>query len=200
MGLREQKKQRTREMILEHSMTLFTEKGVANVGMRELAQVCGLGIGTYYNYFHSKEEVLFSLFYDILKDGLESNQFNVTDGVDQGDILSNNYNYLYETLLKHKNILNEFLVVALAPKNYESDDSLGVKIMPLMVKDYWKWVETFLDSAGASYSDEEESLVVAMMWHHFLTALHVLMTVHDREKAAQINRYSSRHLVKGFGS
>lgn len=198
MGLRERKKQQTREMILKNSMVLFTEKGVDAVGMRELAQVCGLGIGTYYNYFRSKEEVLFSLFYDILKDAIDRNPFDLSLGGDGGDVLTNNYSKLYQTLLEHKNILHEFLVVALAPKNYEDKNSLGLKIMPEMINHYWNWVSPFLPNAGARYDQSEAPLVVQLMWHHFLTALHVLMTNKDAQEADSINRFSSRHLVRGF--
>lgn len=66
MGLREEKKQKTRNMILSKSMHLFLEKGVDNVGMRELAQNCDLGIGTYYNYFQSKDEVVISLIEELM--------------------------------------------------------------------------------------------------------------------------------------
>jgi AcrR family transcriptional regulator len=198
MGLREKKKQQTREMILNNSMELFTRKGVDEVGMRELAQVCGLGIGTYYNYFKSKEEVIFSLFADILREALVRKPFDVSAAAAPGDTLAANYMSLLEVLGEHKNIMDEFLVVVQSPKNYASEDSLGSKILPQMILDYWEWVRPLLESIHADYQNEDTGHVARLMWSHFLNELNVLTSPMNRETALDFNKFSSRHFLNGF--
>ncbi|EQC51713.1 transcriptional regulator, TetR family [Bacteriovorax sp. DB6_IX] len=198
MGLREKKKQQTREMILNNSMELFTRKGVDEVGMRELAQVCGLGIGTYYNYFKSKEEVIFSLFADILREALRRRPFDVTMDASPGDTLADNYQALLGILSEHKNILDEFLVVVQSPKNYVTEESLGSKILPQMILDYWEWVRPMLESIHANYENEDTGHVARLMWGHFLSELNVLTSPLNRETANDFNRFSSRHFLNGF--
>ncbi|OIQ19711.1 MAG: hypothetical protein BM556_04295 [Bacteriovorax sp. MedPE-SWde] len=198
MGLRETKKQQTREMILTNSMELFTRKGVDEVGMRELAQVCGLGIGTYYNYFKSKEEVIFSLFSDILREALIRKPFDVSAQATPGDTLAENYYSILGILSEHQNIMNEFLVVVQSPKNYLTEESLGAKILPQMILDYWDWVKPMLDSVHAGYDDADAGHVARIMWNHFLSELNVLTSPLNKENAREHNKYSSRHLLNGF--
>jgi AcrR family transcriptional regulator len=198
MGLREKKKQQTREMILNNSMELFTRKGVDEVGMRELAQVCGLGIGTYYNYFKSKEEVIFSLFADILRDALQRKPFDVSVAATPGDTLAQNYYSLLEILSEHQNILDEFLVVVQSPKNYETDESLGSRILPQMILDYWEWSRPLLESIHANYENEDTGHVARLMWSHFLNELNVLTSPLNKDNAREYNKFSSRHFLNGF--
>lgn len=106
MGLREEKKLRTRTMILSKSMYLFMEKGVDNVGMRELASNCDLGIGTYYNYFQSKDEVVISLIEELIEDfkkplSAEANLFD-----------------LVKFLSTSRNLLCSFFPIALKIENF----------------------------------------------------------------------------------
>ncbi|CRM75512.1 transcriptional repressor BetI [Pseudomonas sp. 25 R 14] len=47
------------EEIRSKALALFAERGFAQVGMRELALHLGMGTGSLYNYFESKENLLF---------------------------------------------------------------------------------------------------------------------------------------------
>lgn len=57
-GLREQKKQETRAAIMEAAITLFGERGYENTSISALAKAAGIGKGTIYSYFSSKNEIL----------------------------------------------------------------------------------------------------------------------------------------------
>lgn len=61
ISLRKQKKFRARQTILTAAANQFKQVGFANTSIAGIMQAAGLGVGTFYNYFSSKEEVLLIL-------------------------------------------------------------------------------------------------------------------------------------------
>jgi AcrR family transcriptional regulator len=58
-GLRERKKQQTREEIARAAMKLFTERGFDAVTVAEVAEAAGVSEKTVFNYFPAKEDLVF---------------------------------------------------------------------------------------------------------------------------------------------
>ena len=57
-GMRERKKQQTRELISETATTLFLERGFDKVSMAEIAAAADVSKMTVFNYFASKEDLV----------------------------------------------------------------------------------------------------------------------------------------------
>lgn len=61
MGRRERKKLLSRKAILDAAARAFSEKGFRETSVADIMNAADLGIGTFYNYFESKEEILMCL-------------------------------------------------------------------------------------------------------------------------------------------
>ena len=61
MGLREQKKIQSRKQIMSAAVKQFDRHGYSETSIADIMNAAGLGVGTFYNYFTSKESLLFAL-------------------------------------------------------------------------------------------------------------------------------------------
>lgn len=59
MGLRERKRRRTRQELISSAMRLFEKRGYEQTTVAEIASAAGVSTKTFFNYFASKNEVLF---------------------------------------------------------------------------------------------------------------------------------------------
>jgi AcrR family transcriptional regulator len=59
IGLRERKRQHTRQALISAAMRLFAQKGYEQTTVAEIAATAQVSTKTFFNYFASKDEVLF---------------------------------------------------------------------------------------------------------------------------------------------
>jgi AcrR family transcriptional regulator len=59
MGLRERKKQQTRELLAETARRLFSERGFERVSVAEIARAADVSEKTVFNYFPTKEDLVY---------------------------------------------------------------------------------------------------------------------------------------------
>lgn len=80
MGVREQKKKETRRKIINSAKTLFLEKGFDKTSTEQIANHCGIGSGTLFNYFATKAELLIAVMQDdFVKEAHPNHPFIVKD-------------------------------------------------------------------------------------------------------------------------
>jgi AcrR family transcriptional regulator len=58
MSIREEKKQRNKQAIVEAAISLFSEHGYENTSIEQIARAAGVGKGTVYSYFQTKKDLL----------------------------------------------------------------------------------------------------------------------------------------------
>lgn len=99
LGLREEKKRRTRAIIEDHATRLVLEHGISNVTVEDICKPAGISKRTFFNYFASKEEAILGVVA-----GRASNE-------DKELFLNTHYEHLYPSLvdfvLEHL-VLNDF--------------------------------------------------------------------------------------------
>ena len=66
MGLREEKKERQRQAILEMAVTMFRERGFEQTRVQDVTDRLRISEGTFFNYFPTKQSVLDAAAVDLL--------------------------------------------------------------------------------------------------------------------------------------
>jgi AcrR family transcriptional regulator len=79
MGLRERKKEKTRKLIADIARDLFIERGYGTVTVAEIAEKAEVAVTTLFNYFPTKESIIFDLEYEIETDILTALRERKTD-------------------------------------------------------------------------------------------------------------------------
>ena len=70
-GLLEKKKKERRLRIFSSAVELFNSKGFSNTSMQDLAARSNLAVGTLYNYFSSKNDLLLEIIQDEMEDAVK---------------------------------------------------------------------------------------------------------------------------------
>lgn len=133
MGIREENKKYYREKILKASREIFSLQGYENTTIEQIAEKGGIGLGTVYNYFKSKEELFVLSMADDIAEATEIN-------VDESNFNDSNVvEIVTETILKQirkANYINKKIWKVALPVIFSSMKSDRVSIKDVMKADY----------------------------------------------------------------
>jgi AcrR family transcriptional regulator len=84
----ERQRLRTRRLLLDAGRALIASKGVAGLRIQEITEHADIALGSFYNYFGSKEELLEAVITESLSDLASAVITNVDDDTDPAEVVA----------------------------------------------------------------------------------------------------------------
>jgi AcrR family transcriptional regulator len=84
----ERQRLRTRRLLLDAGRTLIAAKGVAGLRIQDITEEADVALGSFYNYFQSKEELLEAVITESLSDLTSAVITNVDDNTDPAEVVA----------------------------------------------------------------------------------------------------------------
>jgi AcrR family transcriptional regulator len=84
----ERQRQRTRRLLLDAGRTLIATKGVPGLRIQEITKEADIALGSFYNYFSSKEELLEAIITESLSDLASATISNVDETTDPAVVVA----------------------------------------------------------------------------------------------------------------
>jgi AcrR family transcriptional regulator len=81
-------RQRTRRLLLDAGRTLIAAKGVAGLRIQDITEEADVALGSFYNYFQSKEDLLEAVITESLSDLTSAIITNVEDDTDPAEVVA----------------------------------------------------------------------------------------------------------------
>jgi len=143
-GLREKKKSARKDRIFSAAVDLFNKQGFSNTSMQDIAEKASLAVGTLYNYFPSKNDLLL----DIMQEEMEITKtgddalFNVNlQNHDAKDIIKSLLRKIFNVpLLINKESMKEiFIAIFSTDEHMKKGMILDIELM----KAFQKLLERF---------------------------------------------------------
>ncbi|MBU5441116.1 TetR/AcrR family transcriptional regulator [Paenibacillus sp. MSJ-34] len=125
--LREARKKQLKERIAYEAIELFKQKGYDNVTVEEIASVCGIAKGTFFNYFPKKEHVLLQLadsYMTLMDDIVQRHR----EGALKERVLRI-FNELFDLYLQHAGLLRLTLIETIKAAIEGKEDSANLALL-----------------------------------------------------------------------
>lgn len=100
------KKDKTREHILQTSYPLFAEKGFKQVTMKDICQVSGMSRGGLYSHFSSTAQIFEEILKQITSSTALDFQSQIAEGISASDILNKAFKTLEKEMLSPSDSLS----------------------------------------------------------------------------------------------
>lgn len=168
VGKRQIKKEETRKHLIVKARELFSEHGVKEIGMRQLAKESGLGLGTYYNYFKNKDEIIFAI-----SDSIFSDMFKLEAAImksDKENSLSNLIIKYLEELSKNKEVITQLVQVISHMDQYTDSESEGRKFTEKHITNYTQVVSKYFTVKELSVDLQSFS---RLCWHQLMIFIYM---------------------------
>ena len=126
-----------KEQILKEAKKQVSENGYEKTTIRSVAQACGIGVGTVYNYFESKDMLIASFMVEDWNRFLESIEVESSDNTKE--ILKNVVVGLSDFMQKHSVLFGDPAAVKVygdvfAVRHKQLREQLAKKIRPICMK------------------------------------------------------------------
>ena len=93
-----------RERIVEETKKQIVDNGYSKVTMRSIAEACGIGLGTIYNYYESKDYIVATYMSKDWNDCLDKVENNINSG---NGILESIYSGLVNFIKEHETLFKD---------------------------------------------------------------------------------------------
>lgn len=145
MGLREQKKEKTKNAILKYSKKKFVENGYKKVTTAEIAKALEIGEGTLFNYFNSKGQLFVECLLDVVDFDLYT--FDESLMTDENEVTVELMK-LIDVYLKSLNQLDKNLLVEYISVLYDvsSKGKTSGEVVPFIDEHFLKRIKDIFNS------------------------------------------------------
>ena len=165
-NLRERKKAESRLKIMKAAAWSFKNCGFSETSIADIMKEAGLGVGTFYNYFNSKEDLLLAL----LKTLADKVEAEVEAGREQNlpalELLNHACNVMAELLDDNRYVLPLFLS---ASEHCDRPEMIPTRNSPPTFKPIFEEIITHGQEAGEIRKDVPADLI-AEMFHSLYQA------------------------------
>ncbi|WP_087017216.1 TetR/AcrR family transcriptional regulator [Thaumasiovibrio subtropicus] len=162
----QQKKAEIKKKIIDAAVELMADEGFKNVSMRKIAKQAGVGDATIYNYFPSKEKILYGYFEQIITQSIAD--VDETQGIDEFEV-HEKVQLLLEIhlgyLLNHREFVAEAFELA-----FLSPAAKYGAISPLkqqLTETFASYLEAAYD-AGQLQPQSGSSFIPSLFWDYYI--------------------------------
>lgn len=148
-----------RQLILTHAREILSEKGYSQLTMRGVASTCGIALGTIYNYFPNKDDLMVEMMSEYWKtfqsevDGILGSTGNISKK-------------LRGVYLSLESFVSKFRTEWLKPELYQAEEVMGssrgrkFQAIEMLAARLAKWMEAEGIRFNAMSSQEAAAFVV----------------------------------------
>ena len=191
LSKREAKKQLFRSTIVESAVKLFSKKGIKNTAIADIMKDAGLGIGTFYNYFESKDDLLRNLLIQLAVSIRQYTMRMLHEKKTQGEVLEEMTLYSADMLERNRFLMPLFMTAV--DKNAFSHNGNIVK-KPLPFKDLFNEVIMDGQRRGEFRRDVPSEIITEMFHAMFQTASFSSLPLRYQENV----RYKLKIVLSGI--
>lgn len=162
LSKREAKKIQSKKTIIQSAIILFAQKGLKDTSIADIMQASNLGIGTFYNYFQSKDDLLSSLLIKLAMDIRQHYLESLNQDKKQAEILEGLVLYT-ATLLDQNRFILPLFMRAVDKSALAIKPSASIK-KPLPFKDIFDEI-IHTGQANGEFRNDIPAEIITEMFH-----------------------------------
>jgi len=197
-GLRERKKKERRARILDRSYGLFTKRGFTDTSVEDIALEADLGVGTLYNYFSSKNDILLEVMEQKLDQAIRGADSLIHDPeAEPAGAIIDLLEYFLEIFLAFENDIWRHIFTAAFTSDAVMSRGVGMDIKVI------KQIELLLENLsgkGSVRKDIDFESASFLVYSAFVFAFMGFLTMDsiDRDKLSSLIEYQIGLLTEGL--